>query len=352
MKKILKRVLLGLLSVILILILVVGFVFRKDIQTIASIKKIDDYGMYYMDYYSDYGLDELIAQGGVENDGEIVDFAVKKILKGLPVEFNIPDFGCSTFQVQNSQGQWLFGRNYDLNYVPSVIIKTTPKNGYASIAVGNLSVLGYNEDSQPTSMTKSIMTLAAPYIIMDGLNEKGLSIGVLLIKDNPTNQTGKDMDMTTTSAIRYVLDKAKNVEEAITLFETMDMHASANADYHFQIADAEGNSAIIEYIGNELSVIRKGEKPMQLTNFIVSDANYGFGKGQDRYETILNSVEEANGIMEMDQAMDVLQSVSRHSDDSDTRTQWSVVYNNTDLSMQICAGAQFDQVYTFYPFAK
>ena len=39
---------------------------------------------------------------------------------------------------------WLFGRNYDLNYVPSMIVKSNPDHGYASIAVANISVLGYN----------------------------------------------------------------------------------------------------------------------------------------------------------------------------------------------------------------
>ncbi len=356
MNKLLKKILLTLITAIIVIVLGFAFLFRQDIATLMSIEKVDDYGMYVMDYTTDYGLDELIEQGGVSSDPEIAEFVIKKVLKGLPVEFDIPDFGCSTFQVQNAEGDWLFARNYDLSYVPSMIVRTNPENGYASISISNMSVLGYTEDNMPTNLLNSVMTLAAPYVLMDGLNEKGLSIGVLLIKDEPTKQTGNDLDMTTTSAIRYVLDKAANVEEAITLFETMNMHSSSGVTYHFQIADSSGDSAIIEYIDNEIDVIQKGEteKPMALTNFLVSDKNYGFGKGHDRYDIIVDSLEQSNGLMEADQAMEVLQSVSQNTYDpildEGSTTQWSVVYNNTDLTMDIVAGGQFDKVYSFSLF--
>ena len=59
------------------------------------------------------------------------------------------------------------------------------------------------------------MTLAAPYAPLDGMNEKGLAVGVLLIDTKPTNQNTKKVDITTTTAIRLMLDKAKNVDEAL-----------------------------------------------------------------------------------------------------------------------------------------
>lgn len=47
---------------VLVLIALTGavIVFRNEIRTIASLKKVDDYGMYQMTYYGDYGLDELL----------------------------------------------------------------------------------------------------------------------------------------------------------------------------------------------------------------------------------------------------------------------------------------------------
>ncbi len=355
MKKIILRVLLGLLALVLIGALVLFAIFKNEIRTVTSIEKIDDYGMYYMDYTSDYGLDNLVAQGGVENDDELLEFVIDNALKGLPIEVNIPSFGCSTFQARSAEGDWLFARNYDLDYVPSMVAVTEPEKGYKSVSIANMAILGFNEENQIDSMMDKVMTLATPYILMDGMNEKGLSIGVLLIKDEPTRQEGKDLSLPTTPAMRYVLDNAANVEEAIALFENFNMRASSNADYHFQMADASGDSAIIEYVDGELSVIRKGgETPMALTNFIVSEGNYGFGHGHDRYEVIIDALNQSEGIMSEEDAMAVLEEVSQADYDpildEGSSTQWSVVYNNTDLTLDVVAGANFEVVHSFSPF--
>ncbi len=352
MKKTLKRILISLLVIVVVAVSGVLLVFKNEIKTINSIERIDDYSLHLMTVSSDYGLDELIEQGGVESDSELVSFVIDKVLKGLPVEINVPDFGCSTFQAQNEENEWIFARNYDLGYVPSMIVVCEPENGYKSVSIANMDVLGYNTPDAPNSLMQKVMALASPYLPMDGINEMGLSIGVLLIRDEATHQDYSDLDLTTTTAIRYVLDKAKDVDEAIALFESFDMHSSSNAAYHFQIADAQGDSAIIEYIGDEISVIKKGgETPMALTNFIVSEANYGFGKGHDRYEIIINALEESNGIMSEEEAMDVLESVSQYTYDPQTETgsttQWSVVYNNTDLSMDISVGGDFETIYEY-----
>ncbi|MGL6105994.1 linear amide C-N hydrolase [Romboutsia sp.] len=354
--KYIKKILIILLSLIVISTVAIGFTFRKEIKTINSIEKVDEYGLYTMKYYADYGLDKLIEQGGVSTDNELVKFNIDNILKGLPVNFDIPDFGCTTFQAQTKGGDWLFARNYDLDYVPSMMIVTEPKNGYKSVSVANMSVLGYDKEKKPTNLLNSFMNLANPYLPMDGMNEKGLSIGVLLIEDDITKQETDKLDMTTSSMIRYVLDKSKDVDEAIKLFESVDMHSSSGAAYHFQVADASGDSAIIEYVNNELSVVRKGEKPMVLTNFIVSDKNYGFGKGQDRYEIATKALEKSNSIMSEKEAMDVLKSVSKddynEKTDEGSSTQWSVVYNNSNLSFDITVGGNFEKTYTYSPFEK
>ncbi len=349
----LKKIGIGILGGVVFLGVCVGTIFGKEIKSINSIKLVDEYGMYSMNYYGDYGLDKLLEQGGVANDSELVSFTIQQILKGLPVEFNVPDFGCSTFQVQNAEGDWLFARNYDLDYVPSMILRTTPENGYASIGVCNLAIMGYNEENQPDSFFNNIMTLASPYTIMDGLNEKGLSIAVLMIKDDLTRQTGQDINMTTTSMIRYVLDKAKDVNEAIALFESVNMQSSSGVTYHFQLTDANGKSAIIEYVGDKMYVFKKENNPMLLTNFIIAEENYGHGQGHERYATILNALTASNGKMEVENAFALLQQVSKQykelEADEDSQTQWSVVYNNTDLTMDITAGGG-DVVHSFSLF--
>lgn len=50
-------------------------------------------------------------------------------MKGLPLSIKIPDLGCSTFIAQNKNSGYLFGRNFDMDYSPSVLVKTKPKMG-------------------------------------------------------------------------------------------------------------------------------------------------------------------------------------------------------------------------------
>ena len=96
-----------------------------------------------------------------------------------------------------------------------------------------------------------LLSVAAPFAPMDGMNEKGLCVAVLMIQDRPGFQqdTGRP-DLTTTTAVRLLLDKAADVEEAVDLLSQYDMHASAGMMVHFALADATGHSVVVEYIDN------------------------------------------------------------------------------------------------------
>lgn len=99
-----------------------------------------------------------------------------------------------------------------------MIVKTNPKNGYASLSVANISVLGYDADKLPDNFASGIMSLAAPYVMMDGMNEMGFSIGVLLIKDEPTqqntDQAGSDYDLGDALAFRQSCQRRRSDYDA------------------------------------------------------------------------------------------------------------------------------------------
>lgn len=346
-----RKVLIGVIILIFIIVAVFYGMFHKEIATINTIAKIDDNTLYTMEYKGDYGFDDFLTTGA-NNDGELVNYVTKKLLKGLPLEFNVPDLGCSTFRAVTKEGDQIFGRNFDLTYAPAMLVKTTPDQGYASISMVNLSVLGYGEQKLPDSFMDRVISLAAPYAPFDGMNEKGLSIGVLLIPTEVTNQQTDKVDITTTTAIRLVLDKAGTVEEAIALLKQYDMHSSANSSYHFQIADASGNSAVVEYINNELSIVEQEGTFQAATNFLLTPGDYDFGKGQDRYETMVNKLTDTNGVLSQQEGMALLEAVSqpmkvKKEGEEPSGTQWSVIYNNTKKTMQVVVGRQYDVVHEF-----
>jgi len=347
MKKIMKKVIIIFLAIFIIVGGGIYVLFKHEISSLISLKKVDNYTLYTMEYDGNYGFDDFL-QTGASNDSELVDFVVKKLLKGIPMEFSIPNLGCSTFNAQNTDGDFIFGRNFDLTYSPALFIKTKPDHGYASMSMVNLGFLDFNENKQPDSFLKKIITLAAPYAPLDGLNEKGLSIGVLLIPDDPTNQQTKKIDITTTTAVRLVLDKASTVEEAVKLLKQYDMHSSAKSNYHFQIADASGKSVVVEYIDNQISIVESSQTYQMATNFLLTKGDFNFGHGQDRYQVMKDILDEKHGIVkDENDAMNILEAVSQetHLNDAgeESSTQWSIIYNNTDLTARIVMGRQYDQ---------
>ncbi|WP_289605779.1 C45 family autoproteolytic acyltransferase/hydolase [Collinsella intestinalis] len=359
-----KKVALGVVGVLVALVIVAAVavfaLFGHELATLGSIEKVNDYPLYTMTYDGDYGIDEFIAQGGASNDGELIQFVVNGIMKGLPITIDLPDLACSTFNATTPEGDALFGRNFDLSFSPGMLVRTDPADGYASVSMVNLGFLGYGEDKLPEDLVSSLTTLAAPYAPLDGMNEVGLAVGVLLIDTDPTDQQTDKVDITTTTAIRMMLDSCATVDEAVALLEQYDMHSSANSCYHFQIADASGASVVVEYIGNEMSVLEPGDATTMgalsgaagvtyqaATNFLLTPGEYDFGHGQDRYETLMSTLSAASGVLAEDEAMDLLAAVAQephlNSRGEESATQWSVVYNLDDLTARIVMGGAYDE---------
>ncbi len=359
-----KKVVLGVVGVLVALVIVAAVavfaLFGHELATLGSIEKVNDYPLYTMTYDGDYGIDEFIAQGGASNDGELIQFVVNRIMKGLPITIDLPDLACSTFNATTPEGDALFGRNFDLSFSPGMLVRTDPADGYASVSMVNLGFLGYGEDKLPEDLVSSLTTLAAPYAPLDGMNEAGLAVGVLLIDTDPTDQQTDKVDITTTTAIRMMLDSCATVDEAVALLEQYDMHSSANSCYHFQIADASGASVVVEYIGNEMSVLEPGDATTMgalsgaagvtyqaATNFLLTPGEYDFGHGQDRYETLMSTLSAASGVLAEDEAMDLLAAVAQephlNSRGEESATQWSVVYNLDDLTARIVMGGAYDE---------
>lgn len=348
-----KKFSLYIVAIVILLIGGVGFLFRSEIKTVNSIEKVDDYGFYTMEYAGDYGFDEFL-KVGAGNDEELIAFVAGKLLKGLPITITGPKLSCTTFNAVTPGGEFIFGRNFDMDYSPAVLIHTKPDNGYESISMVNLAFLGYNDDYLPDQFFDKILALAGPYVPLDGINEKGLAVGVLLLPDtSPTTQETGKININSTTAIRMLLDKAATVDEAIAMLKEYDMHDSANSCFHYQITDAAGNSAIIEYINNEMQVLKPEATYQVCTNFFQTPGEkYNFGVGQERYNIVMNGLKEKDGIITAEYGMNLLEA-ARMIDEPDEKTgiiyntQWSAVYNNNQKCVDLTIGKNYDKVYHF-----
>ena len=263
MKKTIKRILicLGILLVLLVVVIAAGawHKFGPFIVAARSIYKLQD-GLYVMAYRGDYGLDEFLAQGGADSDSALANFLMGYLSGGYykPEDMEIApgDYGCTTVCVKDSTGGVYFGRNFDWKKDRAMIVHTVPKNGYESLSTCDLDFLGFGDDYSPDgSMMERLQTLAAIYVPVDGMNEKGLVVADLMAGDDEeTHQKTDKPDLTTTTAIRVLLDRAANVDEAIELLKLYDMNSSIGAAHHFAIADKSGKSVVVEYVDGEMLV--------------------------------------------------------------------------------------------------
>ena len=94
---------------------------------------------------------------------------------------------------RTEEGKPIYGRNFDYKMdMTAVLVRTAPRNGYRSIGMADAGWIGYGLGSLDDGKTDVSAAVGMPYLIMDGLNEKGLAVSVLKLDGAPTRQnTGK-----------------------------------------------------------------------------------------------------------------------------------------------------------------
>ena len=321
--------------------------FWPVIRSAVSVEKLED-GLYAMEYRSDYSLDEFLEGGGASSDLAVADFVIDRSFHGLvDLDLQGSAFGCSTLAVTDPNGNALFGRNFDWGNCSALIVWTEPKNGYASISTVNMDFLNLGLTLSEDNLVR-LMSVAAPYAPMDGMNDQGLCVAVLMIEDSPAfdQDTGRP-DLTTTTAVRLLLDRAATVDEAVALLEQYDLHASAGMVVHFAISDAQGRSVVAEYIDNELVVT---DTPVVTNFYLTPGEKYGVGtaESQTRYAMLAERIAGSGGVMDMDGVRDALDSVSKHNFDSPfASTEWSIIYDKVSGAVRYYHRENYDHVYSF-----
>ncbi len=305
-------------------------------------------GLSAVRYEGDYGFDEFLSDGGASTDKEVIKFLTENLLDNWDLGFSGEVFGCSTLTAQNADGEVLFGRNFDWNPCSAMVVLAYPENAYASISTVNMDFIrqGAGDTASPVLKADEVTAVAALYAPLDGMNEEGLAVSVNMIQDSETiHQNTEKPDITTTTAIRLLLDKAGRVEEALELLGQYDMHASMGMTVHLAIADASGNSVAVEYIGNEMFVT---ETPV-VTNFYLTEGEkYGIGTKQsrERYEILMNRLKE-NPVMDAAEVKDALNLVSKDNFGEFESTEWSVVFRLSEGKADYYHRENYTRGYTF-----
>ncbi len=362
-------------------------IWHNELATLSSFKMLRDRddshkdgAVYSMHVSGDFYLDEFIAQGGVKNDSELIAFVTEQITHGLiPISISDPEIGCSSFTANDTSGDFLFARNYDFSKTNTCIVFTEgTEERHATISTVDLQFLGMDVDENVTGILNKITCLAAPYAPLDGINDAGVSCGIYMTYQGGTETISTDQDtelpdITSTTLLRLILDYADNVEEAVAIAQSYDLHDSAKTSYHYMVADSTGKSAILEWTygtdasdndgslrtlnviysntDNEIGENESNYNYQVITNFVLQPGYYDDSpeedkKGFDRYEKIWEALQDSDCIVENEtDAMNILALVGRrtwNNDDSNGCTVHSVVYNLTDKTMLWVPNENYD----------
>ena len=346
------------------------------LEMIHSMKDLDGNGrLYEIDYNQDYMLDSVM-QPGITEQTELFRHIASLLFDNLPAENAEVKYGagCSAFAAQEADGKgFLMGRNYDFrhftpdnkNYLPTsaILVRTAPEGGKKSISMVDGLNLGFGQGFYNDGKTDLSMLMALPYAALDGINEDGFAIGVLALNEKQTNQQTGKQRIGTTVAIRMMLDKASTVREAIEMLKNydMDMRGNGHSNYHFFMADATGDYAIVEYTFDKdrtepkvMEVFTDDDSLRCVTNFYVAPSmtgttdGWGSSHGKDRYENLRKTLDEKKHVMKEAEAMQLLEKVSQPpTEELTSQTQWSALYNLTEKTLRLTILREYAKEYNF-----
>ena len=349
MKKLLKVLLWTLLALLAASIVYAWIQFGPFVKGALSVRELDE-GLYYMEYKGDDGFDRLVEKGGGRTSSELADYTIWFLSKGFyPLPEAQPDsvrYGCSSLVARTPEGSVLMGRNFDFPFGAGIIMHSRPRHGYESITTFNTDFYGFGEGWKPEGFINQYLALAGLFFALDGINEKGLVVADLMAGDNvETHQeTGKPA-LTTTSALKYLLNRAATVDEAVDLLRGIDMHSDIGSAHHYAIADASGRSVVVEYVDDEIVVV---ESPA-CTNHYLCEAkrNVGLYEGDNRYDLLCARYAEAGGTMDKESLGTAIASVSAAAEPGFMGTLWTTLMDLTNPSVIYWSRRHFDKPFRF-----
>ena len=359
-------------------------VFIKDKDKLDMIYSLVDLEgdkgrIYEMNYTVDYKLDEAL-NAGIVGTTSLTRFVVTHLFDSIPSAKSVSlsyDAGCSAFACPDgTSGNFLMGRNFDFNHrdpdtkervmIPLIAVHTAPAGGKKSVSFVDGQFVKYESGFYTKKGNDLSMLMALPYLLLDGINEDGFAVSVLKLDGLPTAQSDSpNKRIFTTVAMRMLLDRASTVKEAKEMLKDYSMYMDTDsASYHFFMADAKGDFAIVEYTNpdtqlnpNRMEALTGNDTLRCVTNFYVSPNMYATPHGmrhslhgKERYDSLRAGLLRHNYKMTPEEALGLLKVVAQGPDGyqgSTGFTQWSEVFNLSKKTVSMSILREWDKTFHF-----
>ncbi|SDX80471.1 linear amide C-N hydrolase [Paenibacillus sp. PDC88] len=148
---------------------------------------------------------------------------------------------CTTFAMKNEEVM-LLGHNYDFYYGHGLIVVST-----RDLMKESFKADGTKGVRWKTKYGNITFTQFGRELPMNGMNEKGLTIAMMYHEDGLYPQTDSRPALNELQWIQYQLDQYASVEEVIYHLDHIRLEKTLY-ELHYMIADATGQTAIIEFI--------------------------------------------------------------------------------------------------------
>jgi len=208
--------------------------------TLGSLEQIDDFPLYTMSYFAEYDHQQTEIMSEYMNTSQPSTWA------------------CSLFAAMGEPGGMLFGRNFDWDFSPALMLFTDPPDGYASVSMVDTAYLGYGEERAfgLTDLPLNELTslLDAPYLPFDGMNEAGLAVGMAAVPPGGMEYDPEKETIDSLLVIREILDRAATVDEAVTTLANFNIDWGSGPPLHYLIAEKSVRSVLVEFSRGEIVV--------------------------------------------------------------------------------------------------
>jgi hypothetical protein len=294
----------------------------QGVAALTSLEQIDDFPLYTMVYSGD--LAEIETTAARQRFG------------------NEPAWACSLFAALGDSEEILFGRNFDWDFSPALLLFMDPPGGYASVSMVDIYYLGFGGERAfgitDLPLEEQVELLQAPLLPFDGMNEEGLMVGMAAVPPGNMEMDPAKETIDSLMVIRKILDQAATVDEAVEIIRSYNIDM-VGTPIHYLIAEKSGRSALVEFSNGEMVVIPSQQAWQSATNFLLSETPSGSEISCGRFAAIEEQLAALEGSISPPRAMRLLEGVAQPS------TQWSVVYRASAGEIWVVMGGKYNQIH-------
>jgi choloylglycine hydrolase len=192
------------------------------------------------------------------------------------------------------------------------------------------------------SLSNRTRLLLAPYVPMDGMNDRGLAISCMTANESrlPPADPARPTVIVTT-LMRLVLDYADTTDEAVAVMCRFNLDFDG-VPCHFLVADRTGKSVVVEFVDGQIETVLGAGRWQVSTNHLL----YGKSAAEndaacDRYRTAAARLDDTSQMLDAHEVMRLMGAVS-----AENRTMWTSLFNLTTGDYQIAYRRQYENLFS------